>query len=69
MAKILVEGAMAKVEITFDDENEGVIATCIEHSASDGRLATAGDCSWRMEFPTTDDALRGPQVERHADRG
>ena len=72
MASILIKGAMAQVELTteYDEEGESfVIATCIEHSESDGRLAPPGNCSWKGQYDTFTDACSAPGPETHADTG
>lgn len=66
MAKVLVIGSMAQVEILTDPEDEElVLAKCDDHSVFDGRLAPPGDCSWEDRFDSTDDAIAG--AEQHAD--
>lgn len=67
MAKLMLIGPMAKVELTSDDEDDLIIATCVEHSEFDGRLAPPGNCSWTERYDTTDDAWQ--YAMSHADEG
>lgn len=67
MASILVKGAMATVELTSDDGDGGVIATCIEHDICDGRLTPPGNCGWTTTYDDMNDATEYSQG--HADNG
>lgn len=68
MAKIMVTGPMADVELTIEDDGS-VLALCVEHSHSDGTLAPPGDCGWSSTFADISDATHGATIENHADRG
>jgi len=67
MAKLMLIGAMAQVELTTDDEDGRVIAACAMHSESDGRLAPPGNCSWTETYDDMNDAVN--YAEDHADTG
>lgn len=67
MAKLMLVGAMAQVEIEQDEEAENWVARCVEHSASDGRLAPAGACSWQEHYDDLNDATE--YAAPHADNG
>lgn len=67
MAKLMLIGPMAHVELTPDNEEGGVIAVCRDHSTSDGRLAPPGNCSWTEHYDTLNDATE--YAADHADRG
>jgi hypothetical protein len=64
MAKLMVLGTAAQVEILTDPEDEELMmAVCSRHPrayAEIGRL-----CTWRDYFDTTDDAWQA--AEQHAD--
>lgn len=62
MAKTMLIGEVAQVEILTDPEDEElVLARCEVH----GGLVDA--CTWKDRFDTTDDAIA--EGERHADTG
>jgi hypothetical protein len=61
MAQLILKGSMSTIEFTSDPEDGQTIATCIEHSEADGRLAPPGNCD------TLDDATE--YAADHADRG
>lgn len=65
MARLMLGGDMARVELTTDPEDGQVIARCDEHSPFDGRLAPPGDCSWTERYDTMDDAVE--YAADHAD--
>jgi len=67
MAKLMLIGRTAHVELTSDPEDGQTIATCVEHSYSDGRLAPPGDCTWTERYDTLNDAAE--YAADHADRG
>lgn len=67
MAKLLLIGNVAAVELTSDPEDGQTIATCIDHTTNDGRLAPPGDCSWTERYDTLNDAAE--YAADHADRG
>jgi hypothetical protein len=67
MARILVQGPWATVELTRDPEEDQVIATCVDHSLSDGRLFPAGNCDWTATCDDMGDATE--YSSDHADTG
>lgn len=67
MARLMLIGIMANVELTTDDEDGQIIATCVEHSESDGRLAPPGNCTWSERYDDLGDASE--YATDHADRG
>jgi hypothetical protein len=67
MARLILKGGMADVELTIDPTEGGVIATCILHSTSDGRLAPPGPCSWTALYDDLNDATE--YAADHADTG
>lgn len=67
MARLILIGAMAKVELTFEPLEGGVVAVCEEHSESDGRLAPPGNCSWTKIYDDLNDATE--RAADHADTG
>lgn len=67
MAKLMLIGDMAQVELTTDDEDGQIIATCVNHSEADGRLALPGDCAWSERYDDLGDASE--YATDHADRG
>lgn len=71
MAKLMVVGKLAQVELTDDPETGYVTASCVLHDAKHLRSLglKGGWCKWTADYGTYDDALRSPDVERHADEG
>jgi hypothetical protein len=67
MAKLMLIGAIAHVELASDPEDGQTVATCVEHSTSDGRLAPPGSCTWTTRYDTLDDASE--YAADHADTG
>jgi hypothetical protein len=67
MAQLILKGSMATIEFTSDPEDGQAIATCIEHSEADARLAPPGNCDWTERYDTLDDATE--YAADHADRG
>jgi hypothetical protein len=67
MARILMIGPFAEIEFEQATEDGQVIATCVKHSTSDGRLAPAGDCSWTAQYE--DWIAATERATDHADRG
>lgn len=65
MARLMLGGAMARVELVREEDQ--VRATCDEHSPFDGRLTPAGNCSWTEVYDTMDDAVE--YAADHADQG
>lgn len=64
MAKLMVIGAAAQVELTSDPEDGQVIATCVQHVMPGvGRIR----CDWSERYDTTDGAWQ--YAEDHADTG
>jgi hypothetical protein len=67
MARLVLIGNVAEVELTTDDEGGQVIATCVVHDESDGRLAPPGNCSWSEQYDDMNDATE--YAADHADTG
>ncbi len=67
MARLMLGGVMARVELVIDDSDGGVIARCDEHSPFDSRLAPPGACSWTKIYDDLRDAVE--YAADHADRG
>jgi hypothetical protein len=67
MARLILQGDMADVELTRDPEEGDVVATCVRHSEFDGRLAPAGNCAWTDRYDDMADATE--YAADHADRG
>lgn len=69
MAKLMVIGKVAQVEILTDPEDEELLlARCVNHVDFYGnfRGLQCAAC-WQDRFDTTDDAIN--EAERHADTG
>ena len=66
MSEILAVGPMATVELKPDGEGF-VLAQCVEHSPSDGRLAPPGNCIWDALYGDWPSAISN--AKRHADTG
>jgi hypothetical protein len=62
MAKLILQGDVADVELTVDDEDGGIIATCVRHD-----LDQPGGCSWTERYDDLRDASE--YAEAHADTG
>ncbi len=65
MAKLMLIGSMAKVEITRDPLDGDLTATCVEHSESDGRKFPPGNCDWSETYDDLGDATE--YAADHAD--
>jgi hypothetical protein len=68
MAKLMLVGDMAQVELLSDPIEGGTIATCAGHTRPnvlDSRLDH--ECSWTERYDTLDDA--GEYAASHADSG
>lgn len=67
MAKLILNGTVADVQLTSDPVDGQWIATCVEHS----RLGRAGlgisRCPWTDRYDTLNDAAE--YASDHADRG
>jgi|1185.fasta_scaffold1986332_1 nitrous oxidase accessory protein NosD len=63
MAKLILQGNVAQVELTTDDEDDQVVATCIEHQ---GRYFSDA-CAWTQRYDTLNDAAE--YAADHADTG
>lgn len=63
MAKLILRGDVAEVELTRDDEDGQVIATCVRHT---GEQDGAG-CTWTERYDDMDDAAN--YAADHADTG
>jgi hypothetical protein len=62
MAKLMLIGAVAQVELTSDPEDDQIVATCAMH-APWGRRG----CGWTQRYDTLDDAAE--YATDHADSG
>jgi hypothetical protein len=65
MAKLMLIGNAAHVELTTDPEDGQIIATCVQHSAYGWRTSRA--CNWTERYRTVNDAE--VHAGRHADQG
>jgi hypothetical protein len=65
MAKLILVGDKAHVELTSDPEDSQTIATCFLHPAV--RKASGKFCTWTERYDTLDDAAN--YAADHADRG
>lgn len=65
MAKLILQGPYADVELTPDPEDGQTIATCVVHRVMP--LEPRADCSWTERYDTLDDAAE--YAADHADRG
>ena len=64
MAKVMVIGKVAQVELLADpNDEELVLAKCRLHRARG--YGSGPKCIWQDRFDTTDDAIAG--AEQHAD--
>lgn len=63
MAKLMLIGDVAQVELTSDPEDGQTIATCWEHVLND----VPGGCTWTERYDTLDDASE--YAVDHADTG
>jgi hypothetical protein len=61
MAKLILQGDIAAVELTKDDEDGQVIATCVQHFAS------SWECTWSERYDDMNDATE--YAADHADTG
>lgn len=61
MAQIIMKGSIAEIELTTDDEDGQVIATCLGHPGS------SWECTWTERYDDWNDATEYATV--HADRG
>lgn len=67
MAKLMLIGDVASVEILTDPEDEElVLARCEAHDL-EGERSVYARCGWEDRHDTTDDAIA--DGEQHADRG
>jgi hypothetical protein len=66
MAKLMLIGEAAHVELTSDPEDDQTIATCVGHvnpNPLDSRLIVG--CTWRLAYATLNDAAE--YAADHAD--
>jgi hypothetical protein len=63
MARLVLIGDVAEVELTTDDEDDQIIATCAKHP---GRWQSGG-CGWTERYDGMDDATEC--AADHADGG
>ena len=62
MATLILRGEVAEVRLDRDDEDDQVIATCIQHLGSEG-----APCSWTEAYDDMNDAEQ--YAADHADSG
>jgi hypothetical protein len=69
MAKLMLIGDVAEVELTSDPDTGGTIATCAEHKGYVfGNIpAYPNGCGWTERYDTLDDAEQ--YASDHADTG
>lgn len=65
MAKLMLCGFAANVELTSDPEDGQTIATCVEHRIGAGHFPAP--CGWTERYDTLDDAAE--YAAGHADTG
>lgn len=63
MARTIIKGDVAEIELTIDDEDGQVIATCVDHQ---GRWISDA-CKWTERYDTLGRAVE--YAADHADRG
>lgn len=66
MAKLMLIGDVARVELTSDPEDGQSIATCVDHIPFSGEENAVG-CGWTERYDTLDDASE--YAADHADTG
>ena len=66
MARLMLIGTMAQVELTSDPEDGQTIATCVDHNGIP-RYNFAHGCRWEERYDTLDDAAE--YAADHADWG
>lgn len=64
MAQIFMKGAVAEIELTKDDEEGQVVATCIDHP---GAWKVLERCAWTQTYDDWNDATE--YATDHADNG
>jgi hypothetical protein len=67
MAKLILHGACADVELTTDPEDGQVIAACVAHCFTEDPEDGMVDCSWIKRYDDLNDASE--YAADHADRG
>jgi hypothetical protein len=67
MARILVVGSIATVELAVEPVDGGVIGTCVKHSPYDSRLTVPRVCAWTAIYDDMNDATE--YAAEHADEG
>jgi hypothetical protein len=68
MAKLMLIGEVAQVELTSDPEEGQTIATCVDHFYYPGPSGhDSTSCGWTERYDTLDDA--GEYAADHADTG
>jgi len=66
MARIILKGNVADVELVTDSEDGQVIAKCVTHDFGAGGVK-AGECPWSERYDCMDDATE--YAADHADTG
>ena len=61
MARLILRGQVADVELTVEPTEGGVVATCLGHSVS------PMECTWTETYDSMDDATE--YAADHADEG
>ena len=64
MAKLILQGDIADVELTTDDEDGQVVATCVKHV---NLLHDDAQCTWAERYDDMNDATE--YAADHADEG
>lgn len=67
MAKLMLIGDVAQVELTIDPEDAQVVATCTEHRAYPNLESRMVSCDWTERYDDLRDASE--YAADHADRG
>lgn len=65
MAKLMLVGPAAEIELTWNEEAEAWEATCVVHHYT--RNSRHPGCGWTEQYDTLDDASE--YAADHADRG
>lgn len=63
MARTIIKGDVAEIELTINDEDGQVVATCVDHQGHD----IVDACPWTERYDGMRDAVE--YAADHADRG
>jgi len=68
MARLLMIGKVAQVELTVDDEGYA-IATCVKHRGPSPLTRPEVRCDWTLKLDNMIEMIHTPYAEAHGDRG